>query len=168
MSNGTPSPNAQSPSGILISRVAELLDQGKPGEALEAIGRSRQSAPQVDNARAVCLLRLNRPEEAVKVLRNILFPRGSINMDETLPLAFRLNFATGMMMTAHVAAAKELLTTVPREQESPMLLKLLEAVRQWKRRLPAGWKLLALMGIYPGKPVELDFPPGEMWLPDAR
>jgi hypothetical protein len=168
MSNVPPSTNAQTPSGILLSRVAELLDQGKPGEALEAITRSRQSAPQVDNARAVCLLRLNRPEEAVKVLRNILFPRGSINMDESLPLAYRLNFATGQLMTAHVAGAQELLTTIPRGQDSPMVPKLREAIRQWKASLPVIWKLMALVGIYPGKPVVLDFPPGELWMPEGR
>ena len=168
MSNLPPSTNAQTPSGILLSRVAELLDQGKAGEALEAIGRSRQSTAPIDNARAVCLLRLNRPEEAVKVLRNTLFPRGSINMDESLPLAYRLNFATGLLMTAHVAGAKELLTTIPRGQDSPMVPKLREAVRQWMRGLPVAWKLLALLGIYPGKPVVLDFPPGELWMPEGR
>lgn len=168
MSNVTQPTNAQSPAGILLSRVAELLDQGKAHEALEAIGRSRQSAAAVDNARAVCLLRLNRTEEAVKVLRNILFPRGSINIDEDLPLACRLNFATGLLLTGNVVGAKELLATVPRGQHSPVLAKLRGAIDQWKRRLPVAWKLLALLGVYPGKPVELDFPPGELWMPDGR
>jgi hypothetical protein len=168
MSNGTTPANAQSPASILLARVAECLDQGKAGEALEAIGRSRQSAPQVDNARAVCLMRLDRADEAVKVLRNLLFPRDSINVDEGSPLAFRLNFATGLLLTSNVAGAKEFLAAIPRGQDSPMLVKLRESIRQWKANLPVHWKLLTLLGIYPGKPVVLDFPPGELWLPEAR
>jgi hypothetical protein len=148
----------------VLGRARELLNEGRPGDAMELIVRSRQASPALDNARAVCLLRLGKVDEALRVLRALLFPRGSICIDEDAPVVFRTNFVTALLMAGNVVAGTDVLGAI-HESKHPAVLKLHGAIRQWKKGLSPWERFLYYLGKCPDKAVTLGFPPGDLWSP---
>jgi len=143
-----------------IARIRKLLDDNRPQEALDLINRQREETPEARNACAVCLLRLGRIDEAVSLLRNIVF-RDSICMPDDTPLRFRLNFATAMLMANFKDAAFTVMDRLDGEEDS-QAVQLREAIARWKKDLGPIGRLRCRLGFYPQRPVLLDFPPGRV------
>lgn len=150
----------QTASSFGFPRIRELLDKDRLQEALDLINRQRQETPEAQNARAVCLLRLGRVEEAASILRNIAF-RDLICMPDDAPLLFQLNFATAMLMANFKDAAFTVMDRLQSEKD-PQAVELREAIARWKKNIGPLGRFCCRLGFYPKKPVKLDFPPGRV------
>ncbi len=153
--------NDKSSSSGPLAGVADLLAADKPQEALEVITKSRLESPEAKNAKAVCLLRMGQVPQATSILCDLLFPRGSVSPSPDAPVIFYTNYVTAMMMQGNLVAATGVLSQVS-DREHPAVLRLRETLRSWRRGLGWGWRILGLCGLYPEKPVPLDFPPGDL------
>jgi hypothetical protein len=143
-----------------IDHVRELLNEGRPEDALKFIEHLDQKTPEMENARAVCLLRLGHIEQAVNVLRKIVF-HGDICMPSDTPVLYQLNFATAMLMSNYKSAARSVLDTLD-TREHPEAGPVKDAVNRWvKTRGPLG-RLRWRLGWYPPEPVKIDFLPGQV------
>ncbi len=147
-------------SGFLV-RVQDLLAINKPQEALEVIAKSRLESPAAKNARAVCLLRMDQVQPATAILRELLFPRDSISPSPDVPAIFYTNYVTAMLMQGNLTAATGILAQVP-DKKHPAVLRLRETLQQWRGTLGIGWRMLSFLGFYPERPVDLEFPPGDI------
>lgn len=141
-----------------LDRVRDLLDQNRPEEALNLLDRCGPETPEVENARAVCLLRLGRLSDAIGILRDITFC-GYMNIPDDTPLRFRLNFATSMLMVNFKDAAMAVMNRLKHEND-PQAVQLRQAIERWRRGLGLIGRLCCRVGFYPRQPVEIDFPPG--------
>jgi hypothetical protein len=148
----------KSPAGI--ENIRELLIQNQPVEALKFIDRSGQHSPAMENAKCVCLMRIGRIEEAVTTLRDIVF-QGHICIPSDVPVLYKINFATAMILSNQKDAAFPILKQID-EKEYPYVAKIKEAVRLWVKSLSLSEKCRYYLGLYPKKPITLDFPPGEI------
>jgi hypothetical protein len=148
----------KSPAGI--ENIRELLNQNQPAEALKFIDRTGQQSPAMENAKGVCLMRIGRIEEAVTALRDIVF-QGHICIPSDSPVLYKINFATAMILSNHKDAALPIINQID-EKEYPYAAKLKEAVRQWAKNLSLSEKCRYHLGLYPKKPITLDFQPGEI------
>lgn len=145
----------------LLEQVRKMLEAGKAAEAMEMLGSLRDDGVWLRNARAVCLMRLGRAEEAGRSLKTILFRHDSAAARADAPEAVKLNYATAMLLTGNVAGAQSVLEEVL--EDTPAVWKLRGAIKAWRRRLPLHRRLATMLGAYPyDTPVSLDFPPGEL------
>ena len=149
------------PSDVL-DRVRQLLDEGRPDQALETIQRSGQRSRDVENARGVCLLRLGKCDQAFALFRDLVFPAGSFSIDPQTPIVFRTNYATALLLTGNVMVGQSILAQIE-DKQHPAVVKLRSAIKQWKKSLGLFRRLLVPVGIYPDRPVTMDFPPGDLW-----
>lgn len=143
-----------------IEHIRELLNQNRPLEALKFIEHLGQQSPVLENARGVCLMRTGKIEEAITALRDIVFQRHVCIPSDT-PVLYKINFATAMLISNHKDAAFPILTQL-NEKEHPHIAKLKDAIRQWIKSLSLAEKCFYYIGIYPKKPITIDFPPGEI------
>jgi len=149
------------PTVALLDRVRALLGESRPAEALELLGRGAQRGPQADNARGVCLLRLGRYDEAVRIFRDLLFPAGAFTIPEDAPTAWRVNYVTSLLLSGNITVGLSVLAEVP-DRRHPAVVKLRAGLRSWKRQL--GWlrRVLLAVGVCPDRPVTLGDRPGEL------
>lgn len=155
-----PAPSAR-PSHTPIHRARELLAEGKPAEALDALAAGHESGAAADNARAVCLLRLGRPEEAARLLVRLVLPGDTVLVPEGTPTVQQVNYATAQLMLGHVVAGRALLGQIE-DEHHPAVARVRAGLRKWTRALPLGRRFLLRIGIEPGQPVTFDFPPGDL------
>jgi hypothetical protein len=138
-----------------LEHVRELLDQGRPGEALNYITRSGNESPEMENARGVCLLRLGRFDEAIAVLRDITY--GDLpGIPGDTPALFQANFAVAVLGANHAKDAALAIADRLQGSEHPEAARLKAAVRQWKKSLGPLGRFRCRVGLYPAKPVPLD------------
>jgi len=147
-------------SSSVIGRVRTLLDKNCSEEALDLVHRQGGDTPEAKNAQAVCLLRLGRFEGAAAILRDIAF-RGFACMPDDTPLRFQLNFATAMLMANHKDAAFTVMDRL-RDEMDPQAVQLRQAIERWKEQIGLIGRIRARFGFYPGGPVKLDFPLGQV------
>ncbi len=143
-----------------IEHIRELLNQERPLDALKYIDHLGQQSPIMENARGVCLMRAGKIDEAVTVLRDLVF-QGRICIPSDSPVLFKINFATAMLLSNQKDAAFPILNELD-EKEHPEIVKLKDAVCKWVKSLTFSEKCRYHVGLYPKKPVTLDFPPGEV------
>jgi hypothetical protein len=143
-----------------LDHVRDLLDRNRSEEALSFLDRHGPETPEVENARAVCLLRLGRLSDAIAILRDITF-RGHMNIPDDTPLRFQLNFATAMLMINFKDGAMAVMDRLKR-QTDPQAVQLREAIDRWRESLGLIGRLGCCVGLYPRQPVELGFPPGRV------
>lgn len=153
--------NDKPSSSGLLARVADLLSADKPQEALELITKSRLVSLEAKNAKAVCLLRMGKVPQAVSMLCDLLFPGTSVTPSPNAPVVLYTNYVTAMLMQGNVTAATDVLSQVP-DREHPAVLRLKDTLRSWRRGLGLGWRVLGVLGLYPDRPVDLSFPPGDI------
>jgi hypothetical protein len=144
-----------------MERIRVLLDDNRPADALEAVNNSGQKSALMENARGVCLMRLGKTEQAVKVLQEVVFPQGNICVPPGIPVIYQTNFATAMLMINNVESAISILNQLD-DRQHPAVAKLSVAIKRWEKNIGLVGRLLCLLGIYPNKSVVLDFPPGEI------
>ncbi|MFB0552231.1 MAG: tetratricopeptide repeat protein [Phycisphaerae bacterium] len=160
MSGVTNMLNAKIKSPASIDYVRELLNQGRPQDALKFIEHLGQKTPIMENARGVCLLRLGKIEQAISVLREVVF-QGYICIPSDTPVLYQINFATAMLIANLKDAAIPILDRLD-VTEYPQAAKLKDAISRWAKSLNLIERFSYHLGLYPSKPVKIDFPPGEV------
>lgn len=144
-----------------LKKIAALLESGQPQAALDLVNSRNSSDPSLKNARAVCLMRLGNPDQAVRVLREITLANGGVWFRDNIPLEYKVNFATALAMTGNASGAASILNELPTEN-SPSVARLQDAIQRWKQSLSLWQRFLWKLGIASEQPVPLDFPPGEI------
>lgn len=142
-----------------MDRIRALLNEGRALEALNLINHMGQTSPEWQNARGVCLLRLGRTNEAVTILRDVVFPDNRICVPDDVPVLYRANFATAMILLRNIEAAHHLLEHMD-VRSHPYAEQLATAFQRWKKTLSWIQRLLGSLGWHAAKPICLDFPPG--------
>src|SRR5579884_964758 len=144
----------------VLSRVEVLLQEGEPRQALQLLARSKLASPWATNATGVCLLRLGEAERAIALFRNLLLSGGLFVRPE-VPTAWKINFATALLLTDNAAGCVRLLAEI-QEEDHPGVQRLRAAIRDWHNQL-SGWQRIQwFLGRQPAHRVELRFPPGEL------
>lgn len=139
-----------------LQHIRELLDQDRPDEALNIVTRSGDDSPEMNNARGVCLLRLGRLDEAVKVLQDITCQGVAAGMSHHAPSLFQVNFAIAMLRANREKGGALLISDWLNGNEHPEAARLKAAVRQWKKSIGPLGRLRCRLGAYPATPVPLD------------
>ncbi|MFZ2148750.1 MAG: hypothetical protein WAV28_16165 [Sedimentisphaerales bacterium] len=152
--------NVKTKSPIAIDHIRELLNQGRPQDALKFIEHLGQKTSVMENARGVCLMRLGKIEEAISVLRDVAF-QGHICMPSDTPVLYQINFATAMLLYNRKEGAFPILNELD-EKEHQQVAKLKNAINRWVKSLNFVEKCCYHIGLLPNKPVTIDFPPGEI------
>ncbi|MFA5553720.1 MAG: hypothetical protein WCZ89_00460 [Phycisphaerae bacterium] len=147
-------------SAVSIDHVRDLLNQGLAYQALQYIEHSGQKTQVMENAKAVCLLRNGKTEQAVSLLKDIVF-QGKICVPPETPLLYQINFALAMLVVNNKDFAL-LLLAKPEVRNHPQAAKLIDAVNKWRKSLTLLEKFCYHIGIYSRKPVKIDFPAGEV------
>ena len=141
-----------------LEQVRDLLQQGQLSKALELL-RSKDRSPWVENARAVCLMRLGEPDKAIALYRGMLL-RSGVLIREDAPPVFVANFATALLLAGNLPGAISTLGELP--QEAPEADRLRETIRRWRRSLGTLDRLRYFFsGEVANRPVRLDYEPGE-------
>ncbi len=144
-----------------MTRVIRHVSTGSYPKALDLL-RSAGAAPQLRNALGVCLLRLERYEDATRILRDLVLSPGCTWVRPDVPTIYRTNFATALLLDGHPAGCQEILSEV-RDSSHPAVQRLHAAMKRWEAGLPFSKKTMWRIGrIEPSNaPVTLDFPPGD-------
>lgn len=153
MSTGLPESNAT------LQRVRDLLNEGRPDQALNVLNRTKDHSHWAENARGVCLMRLGYPDRAVWVYRSFLLVNGTAIWEDA-PTVFVVNFATAMLLSGNMQGAVITLDEL-HQPDDPGVNRLRGAIDRWRQSqgvLRRIW--YAIVGM-PDKPIDLDFPPGE-------
>jgi hypothetical protein len=137
-----------------------LITDNKADNALKILDGIRDGSVWVNNATAVCWMRLGKPEKASAVLMDMVYKKNSVIMKTSATDTTKLNLTTAMLMTGNIDGALTVLNAV--EHNSPMKDNLIKAIAAWKKQQSIGSQLLMLVGMYPNKPVNLDFAPGQI------
>lgn len=159
-----PKASREGNSATLVSKAVRLAAAGRCEEALLSLSAGNSSAADVKNARAVCLMRLGRYDAAVKTLRSLVLQSGCTWMKADLPVIYRTNFATALLLANLPGGVRETLSGV-KEKDHPSVLRLQNSLDVWQKRLswwqPFNWKF----GVAPAVPITIDFEPGDFFDP---
>ncbi|MCG3180050.1 MAG: hypothetical protein BIFFINMI_02404 [Phycisphaerae bacterium] len=142
----------------LLREAASLLERNHPEQALARLSKARGAEPAVENARGVCLMRLGRVDEALELYRRLLYPRGGLQIAPGASPKVLANFATALMLTGNLSGCVETLDAA--DAADPAVVRVRQAVATWRKSLGVVRRLLAKLGLAPGRPTRLEFPPG--------
>jgi hypothetical protein len=84
-----------------LNKINSLLDSGKAQEALRLVVGRNSGSPVLQNARAVCLMRTGRPDEAVSALRAATIAGGTTSFRMDTPVLYELNLAIALAMSGN-------------------------------------------------------------------
>lgn len=144
----------------VLSRVRELLSEGRPDEALTALSALRpsaQDAPFVANARAVCHMRAGLFQAAMEELQRLVVDDDSIAIRNGTPPEFLTNFATALLLSGNVEGCVYALSELAPGEASSAPLR--AALERWEHGLTFWQRVCRSFGSPPAGP-RLDFPPG--------
>jgi len=144
----------------LRGQIEDLLKTGQPKKALDVLAGSKIDSPWSTNATGVCLMRLGQVEQAVGVFRNLVLSSGLFLRSE-MPAAWKVNFATALLMTDNLTGSIQVLRDI-KEEDHPSVQRLRNAIRQWEEELSLWEKLQWHLGGQPARRVKLNYPPGEL------
>lgn len=141
--------------------IKNLIAENRIEQAMDMLNHiADKKAVWFQNAHAVCLMRLNRPKEAVKILLPVVYHGGSVVADAEVPDKIKLNLAEAMLLAGNIAGAANLIQDA--KEQSQHRNKLVEAFKKWKKSLPCWSRFAAYLGALPyNKPLALDQPFGE-------
>ncbi len=144
-----------------LHRVIRHVSAGNYQKALDLL-RNAGRDPQLRNAVGVCNLRLGRIDEAIRVYRELVLKAGCTWMRPELPIEYKTNFATALLLGGHPTGALELLSELSAES-NPTVQRLRAAMRRWEVSLSFWQRLNWWLGkIEPRNcHIPIDFPPGE-------
>lgn len=156
--NSSPSFHAPDP---ILNKVLRLADAGDYQAALGLL-RDSNRQPLLRNARGVCLLRLGRIDDAVRVFRDLVLQPGCTWMRPELPVEFKLNFATALFLSGRPSGSLEMLAEI-RDEQHPTVILLRAEIRKWESTLTWWQRLNWRIGRIdpPTPPAGLSFPPGD-------
>jgi Flp pilus assembly protein TadD len=147
----------------VLEKVRRLLESTRVAEALQLLASCNAKDWRVQNARGVCLMRLGRIEEAIRIFRDLTLEAGSIIMKSNLDPQVQLNFATALLLDQNVEGCERVLAEIEANSESGLSVTepLRSALRD--RECNLTWKQKLLVWITRRHPmVRLNFPPGEI------
>jgi hypothetical protein len=144
----------------LLGRVEQVISAEGPQKAFDLLSRAKENSPWVTNARAVCLLRLGEAQRALEVFRGLVLGAGS-GLKHDAPTVFKTNYATAQLLTGNMTGC---IVTLGQAQDErhPSVQRLRAALRRWRQGLTFWEKVRSAFGANVGRPVELDFPPGDL------
>lgn len=143
-----------------IEYIRELLNSGKPDQALQYIERNGQNNQPMLNARGVCLMRLGRVEAAVEALRDLTF-HGLVCIPSDTPPLYQANYATALLMKGYTQEALEIMTSLAPNQH-PYIAALHQTIAEWKKNLNIFLRFCCMVKLYPSKRITLKYPPGDL------
>jgi hypothetical protein len=146
----------------VLALIRRLLSESKPKEAIDRIRRFGATCPELSNAYGVCLMRAGETAKAIELYRNFCIGEGGVCLRPDVPIVFKTNFATALLLAGNVAGCLSVLQEISREHDAGVV-KLRVAIARWKRSLTwleRCW--FAMSGEAPKRPVVLDFPPGDL------
>ncbi len=135
--NSAASNAAKLPLDPKLQRVKEAASQGDYQRALELLPADSQGQ-EIRNCRAVCMIRMNRFEDAFSVLRRIVVNEGTQGVRPEVPDHIKINFAIALFYGGLPAGGLEVLAETRREDD-PAVKQLRQATNQWV----AGMRLLS-------------------------
>jgi predicted Zn-dependent protease len=144
----------------VLDQAETLLRAGQPRQALDLLARSKADSPWATNATGVCLLRLGQADRAVELFRNLVLS-GGLFLRREVPTAWKVNFATALLMADNLAGGVRLLGEI-QDEDHPGVRRLRAALQNWQGRLSVWEKIWWSLGGRPARRVELDFLPGEL------
>ncbi len=150
----------------LLARANQLLDSGQPEDALRLLAPCHDS-PAVLNARGVCLLRLGSVAAALPMFRQVVFPAGAFSIPNDIPSPYQANYVTALLLMGNLSAGIDLLVEIP-DHYHPAVRLLDLAVARWRKSLPWWRRLMLPLGFYPETSIPLDFPPGNLGMPNSH
>ena len=160
------STNVISDPNTVLSRASEMLDRGQAQAALDVVDSCGQSSRVIQNAKAVCLMRLGRNELAVKILRDLVFPGGAFAISDETPTVFRSNYATSLLLLDNIVTGLQILGHIP-DRQHPAVVQLKSEVRNWKASMSWLARIGLVIGITPRKPFRMDSAPGALLIPSS-
>ncbi|NLX55327.1 MAG: tetratricopeptide repeat protein [Planctomycetaceae bacterium] len=166
--SGKELPEKNLPGQTVYDRALQHAATGNYQKALDLL-RSAPRDLRVQNAIGVCLIRLGRTEDAVRVFRDFVLGPGGFGIDPDAPLIARVNYATSLLLEGRPVGCLDALAGV-RGDKHPAVQRLQAVIKEWERSLSFWQRLNWRFGrIEPrDAPVKFDFPPGEfeVELPD--
>jgi predicted Zn-dependent protease len=141
--------------------IEKLINENQIEQAIEILDHvADNKSLWFQNAHAVCLMRLGRPKEAVKILTPTVFHGGSVVADTEVPDKIKLNLVEAMLLAGNVSGAVSLMEDIKGEGQHRK--KLVDAFKKWKKSLSCWSRLAICLGALPyDKPVALETPLGE-------
>lgn len=153
-------PAAEQRSDKTLRDAVRLAESGRYEQALAVLNRSSFNTEAIRNARGVCLMRLGRIEDALRVFRSLVLAPGSTWMKRDLPVVFCTNFCTVLLLAGHPAGCFDALSEIA-DRNHPSVVRLRQTLDRWQRTLPFWSWLIWKLGSDPSVPITLDFAPGE-------
>jgi hypothetical protein len=148
-----------------VQQMASLQHYDKAIDLLNAAGRERQLL----NAKGVCLMRLGRFQDAMRLYYSLVLSPGCTWTRPDVPLVYKTNYATALVLGGNLSGCLAILAELNAEQ-NPTVRRLRGAIKAWESRLTFWQKLNWRFGrIEPaGCAVTVDFEPGEFEQLPAR
>lgn len=151
---------AESTHAATLRKVRALAEAGRLQEAFDLANRGGAADALLKNARGVCLMRMRQPEKAIRIYRELTLTGGGIVLRPNVPLIFKTNYATALLMSGNVGGGCEILHEL-RNEDHPRIAQLQAAVANWKAGLMLFQRLMWRLGNPPEIPVTIDFVPGD-------
>ncbi|TWU62763.1 hypothetical protein [Crateriforma conspicua] len=118
----------------------------------------------VDNARAVCLMRLERIDEALEIFRRIALSPGTCVLRGDLPDEIKLNYASALLVKGQLIGALDVLDELS-DPDQWTAIQIRCVLLDWERSLPWWKRILWRAGrLEFATPISVDFELG-VWPP---
>lgn len=154
------SPPPASPADPIDAKLRRLLDEGRLDEAIVLVRSRGSSAPAMQNAYGVCLMRLGQVESAVRVYRSLVLNGGGLLMRQNVPTKWKTNFATALLLSGRGSGCWSVLDEIADETD-PGVQRLREAIQKSRSGQSSWQKFVDWLRGYE-RPVSLDFLPGDI------
>lgn len=140
-----------------LLHARQLMAKGEYQKALIALPSPNRDL-EVRNVCAVCLMRMNRFEESIDLLRTVSINSNINRMREDVPLHIRINFATSLYFGGRPAGGLEALQEI-RCDDHPAVKLVYEHARLWVAQMSfirrLDWRLNGIA------PKQLPSPPSQ-------
>lgn len=152
--------NKSNPSTLerALAQVRDLLEQNKPGEAIELIKQYGSKNEAIRNAYGVCLMRIGEHGKALEVYRGLCISQG-VCLRPDAPVVHLVNYATALLLLQNVAGCIDILRQIPASSH-PGATRVQSAIDRWRKSLSFWQRLGLLCGVEPGTAIQLNYPPG--------
>jgi hypothetical protein len=144
----------------MYDRIVTLVNQRRYDEALSKLKNHQD--PVAENLRAVVFMRTDRVQDAISTLRRLTINSISLEFKPDIPLHFKTNFATALLLAGHVAGCQQMLHQI--SPPSERVKQLWQNMRRWEKSLSfwkwVDWRFFRIEHIRDQVPI--DFEPGDM------
>jgi hypothetical protein len=149
----------------VLRQAWKLITEEKYQKALDLLNTKGAADKTHQNVKGVCLMRLGRHDDAVRVYRSLVMAPGSTWMHPEAPLSHKINFATALLLSGNPSGCLEVLGEIHQDQD-PRIQRIHACIQKWVAGLTWFQKLNWWLGhIEPAnRPVTIDFEPGDLSL----